>query len=95
MFTIHHGGPQQVELITAHYEDNDQLYVALEQGDELYADLSVCVPGVTLKRDEFVFKTYSENEGLLKAMLYTGKIKLVRTIDHALGTLPICLLCDE
>ena len=93
MFTLHHNGPQQVEIITKRYVDDDQLYVALEERDGgLYADLSVCLEGVPLDHDEFVFKTYSGNEGLLRAMITTGRIQVVRTINHPIGRLPICRL---
>jgi len=92
MFTLYHHGRQQVEIITGRYVDDDQLYVSLDQNGELYADLSVCLPGVSLASEEFVFKTYSGNEGLLPAMLSTGKIGIVRTISHPIGALPVCRL---
>lgn len=92
MFTLYHHGPQQVELITRRYVDDNQLYVRLEQNGDLYADLSVCLPGLPLASDEFVFKTWSGNEGLLTAMLNTGKTEIVRTINHPLGDLPVCRL---
>ena len=92
MFTLHHHGPQQVTLITGRYVDDDQLYVSLEQNGDLYADLSVCLPGVPLASDEFVFKTYSGNEGLLNAMLVAGRLEIVRTIIHPIGFPPVCRL---
>src|SRR4051794_36853865 len=51
-----HGGGLAVQLIDA------------SDGMD-YATVSVNVRGVTLADDEFVFKTYSENEGLLEGML--------------------------
>ncbi|MGB7324205.1 MAG: hypothetical protein WBD31_05000 [Rubripirellula sp.] len=92
MFTIYHHGQQRLELITGRYNDDNQLYVSLEQDGELYADLSVCLPGVPLADGEFIFKTYSGNEGLLEAMMYTGRIKVVRTVNPPMGMLPVCRL---
>ncbi|WP_442505092.1 hypothetical protein SH528x_003865 [Novipirellula sp. SH528] len=93
MFILHHHGLQQVEFDIRRYVDDNQLYVALVQMDgDLYADLSVCIPGVPLAEGEFIFKTYSGNEGLLQAMMSTGKIEIVRTINPPLGFLPVCRL---
>lgn len=56
---------------------------------EPYATVSINVPGVPLPADEFVFKTYSENEGLLEAMLAAGVVELAGR-DTDLG--PVCRL---
>ena len=93
MFTLYHHGQQQVELVTGRYADDDQLYVTLNLIDgDRYADLSVCLSGFPLADDEFIFKTYSGNEGLLEVMMYTGRIKVVRKINPPLGILPVCRL---
>lgn len=93
MFSLYHHGQQRLAIITGRYTDNDQLYVALEEPNgDLYADLSVCLPEVPLVEGEFIFKTYSGNEGLLPAMMHTGIIKVVRTVKPPLGMLPVCRL---
>jgi hypothetical protein len=92
MITIQHHGPQRVKIITGRYCDDNQLYVTLDQNGELYADLSVCLVGVPLDDDEFVFKTYGENQGLYQAMIDAEKIRMVRIINHSLGDLPVCRL---
>ncbi|EMI16458.1 hypothetical protein RMSM_06616 [Rhodopirellula maiorica SM1] len=93
MFNLYHHGQQHVKIFTGRYADNDQLYVALEdKNGELYADLSVCISGIPLARDEFVFKTYSGNEGLLEAMMHTRRIRVVRIVNPTLGMLPVCRL---
>ena len=93
MFNLYHHGQQRLDLITRRYNDNDQLYVALEEpNSDLYADLSVCIPDFPLAEGEFIFKTYSGNEGLLEAMMHTSRIKVVRTIELPLGMLPVCRL---
>ncbi len=71
----------------------------LDEGedDELYATVSVDIEDVELSEDEFVFKTYSENEGLLKEMLAA---RIVRTtgrfaeVGYA-GLQPICRLLKQ
>jgi hypothetical protein len=62
----------------------------IDESDGMYfATASINVKGLNLSDDEFVFKTYSENEGLLEAMLAAGVIGLTgRSVD--LG--PICRL---
>ncbi|KAA1258608.1 hypothetical protein LF1_11300 [Rubripirellula obstinata] len=93
MFNLYHHGQQRLDLITGRYTDNDQFYVALEEPNgDLYADLSVCLPEIPLADGEFIFKTYSGNEGLLEAMMHTRRIKVVRTVNTPLGMLPVCRL---
>ena len=41
-----------------------------------FATVSINVEGLDLADNEFVFKTYSENEGLLEAMLAAGAVEL-------------------
>ncbi len=62
--------------------------------DEPYTVVSVNVEGVSLADDEFVFKTYSENAGLLEVMLEAGVIETVgRSVEVGMaGPQPICRL---
>ena len=64
-----------------------ELFTVLDH--EPWATVSVNVDGVSLPSDEFVFKTYSENEGLLEAMLAAGFVELTR---KSAGVGPICRL---
>lgn len=46
-----------------------------ESDGEFFTTVSIFVHGLELANDEFVFKTYSENEGLLDAMLAAGIVE--------------------
>lgn len=71
-----HGGGLAVQLI--------------DEADGMpYATVSVNFEGLTLKDDEFVFKTYSENEGLLEELLAADVIGLTGQSTE-LG--PVCRL---
>ena len=61
---------------------------------EQYATVSIHVHGVCLAADEFVFKTYSENEGLLESMLNAGFVEATgRSVQLSFGEpQPICRL---
>jgi hypothetical protein len=80
----------KVTVRTDHYAHGGGLAVELYCEDgEPYATVSINVPGVPLSADEFVFKTYSENEGLLEAMLDAGVVELA---GRSVGLEPICRL---
>lgn len=73
------------------YDHGGSLAVLLfeEETGEPFATASVNVEGVELADDELVFKTYSENEGLLEAMLDAGIVAMTgRSADVG----PICRL---
>lgn len=76
-----HGAGLAVELID-------------EEDGTPYATASVNVEGVELAGDEFVFKTYSENEGLLQAMLQAGVIAMTGRYAEVgfAGPQPVCRL---
>jgi len=95
MFTINFHGRHQVEIATGRYCDNDQLYVCLEQHGELFAGVSVCFPGISLKPDEFIFKTYGENTGLFQAMIDAERVVMVNLIDTPMDFLPVCRLSES
>jgi hypothetical protein len=87
----HAGMPIAVSVHTDRYTHGGGLAVQLiDDADGMdYATLSVNVQGTSLADDEFVFKNYSENEGLLEAMLGAAVVELTgRSCD--LG--PICRL---
>lgn len=76
-----HGGGLVVEVID-------------EEDGMPYATVSVNLGISSLADDEFVFKTYSENEGLLEAMLAAGIVERTeRTVEVGMaGAQPICRL---
>src|SRR5437763_1944588 len=79
-----------VSVVTDEYTHGGGLAVHLVCEDgEPYATVSVNVEGVRLAADEFVFKTYSENEGLIQAMLAAGAVAITGRIC-SVG--PICRL---
>jgi hypothetical protein len=90
-FTLHRFGESwKLSVLTDHYLHGGRLAVQLlcEDG-EPFATVSVNVDGVRLATDEFVFKTYSENEGLLEVMLAAGFVELTGQCAE-IG--PICRL---
>jgi hypothetical protein len=82
-----------VRIVTDRYAANDRLAVFLYRGHELYAIASVCIGNPPLAEDEFLFKTYTENEGLMRAMIQHGFIEWTgRCYGCSLGLVPICRL---
>jgi hypothetical protein len=74
--TLTHFGRQvTVSVHAERYHHGGGLAVQLMEDGEDYATLSVNVAGVPLKDDEFVAKTYSENEGLLEGLLAAGVVE--------------------
>jgi hypothetical protein len=96
MVRIDHYGLKEVEIQTDRYQ-NGRLAVELLQNGEDYASVSVNLPMEKIGHDEFVFKTYSENEGLYEALLRPGVIEWTgRTAgDKTLGPLPVCRLRSQ
>lgn len=93
MVCIDHYGLREVEIDTGRYP-NGRLAVQLLSRGEDYATVSVNLPMERLSPDEFVFKTYSENEGLFEELLRVGAIEWTgRTAGNAaIGPLPVCRL---
>lgn len=96
MVRIDHYGLKEVEIHTGRYQ-NGRLAVQLVSQGEGYATVSVNLPMESVGHDEFVFKTYSENEGLYEALLQAGVIEWTgRTAGtRTLGPLPICRLTER
>lgn len=93
MFTFFHAGQAHQGLIeTDRYTYGGGIAVKLIADGEDYAMLSVNIPSVDLGADEFLFKTYSENEGLLEAMLAASVITVIGTEHTATGPMPVCRL---
>src|SRR5436190_9246155 len=81
----------RVVVLTERYMHGGRLAVQLvEQATgEFVATVSVNVPDVRLADDEFVFKTYSENEGIIEQLLAAGFVQMTGR-DADIG--PICRL---
>jgi hypothetical protein len=69
-----------VKLAIYDYRDSGRLAVFLERGAETYWCLSVNIPEVALATDEFIAKTYSENEGVLDQLADAGLVEYVRGV---------------
>ena len=90
MFSFTHlGDVRQGSLQLGTYPTGN-LAVQLVADGEDYATLSVNMQDVTLAASEFLFKTYSENDGLLEAMIAAGTVVVIRIEDTAAGSLPVC-----
>jgi len=59
---------------------------------EPYGTVSTNVDGVDLAEDEFIAKDYSENEGLVEAMVAAGIVEIRGQLE---GIGPICRLLDK
>jgi hypothetical protein len=91
---MHAGKPRKVSVQTDRYTHGGGLAVQLiDEEDGLpYATVSVNVNGVPLEDGEFVFKTYSENEGLIEEMIRSG---IVETTGRFAEIGPICRLLAQ
>lgn len=93
-FEFNKYGPCDLRVETSRYE-RAGLAVLLNDAvdDEPFTVASVNVPGLALAA-EFVFKTYSENDGLLEAMTRAGIVEQTgRFVDVGVaGAQPICRL---
>lgn len=73
-----------------------QLMDPTEEGMD-YATVSINL-GVPLQDDEFVFKTYSENEGLLEALVDARVVEMTgrfAEVGGFVGRQPICRLAER
>lgn len=85
-----YGPPRTVSVQTDQYVHGGLAVQLVDESDGMpFATVSIKVPDVTLKDDEFVFKTYSENEGLLEQLLAAGAVE--RT-GRSVPIGPICRL---
>lgn len=75
---------------------NGRLAVVLHDEESGYAKLSINVPEYkNIAEGEFVFKNYSENEGLYEEMLRLGVIKPTgKYASSGYVSCPICTLCE-
>jgi hypothetical protein len=89
----HLGNQVTVSIHTERYSFGGGLAVQLIRRDEEYATVSVNA-GSRLADDEFVFKTYSENEGILEGLLAAGVVEKAGQFVQCgfAGPQPVCRL---
>ena len=62
-------------------------------GDPVVAIATVNIPEIPLESDEVIIKDYSENEGMLKALLTAGIVaEPHRFVGSGFVTMPVCRL---
>lgn len=94
LFSISYfGRTLSVHIETGSYP-NGKLAVQLSDDEGNSFMLSTNIWGVALASDEFVFKTYTENEGLLEQVVAHGDVELTGRFVPAgfAGPQPICRL---
>jgi len=82
-------GRTALELVA--WEDNeaDEIY----EGEPI-ATCTINIPECSLAADEVIIKDYSENEGMLQALLDAKVVELTgREVQSGFITAPICILC--
>lgn len=92
MVRINFYGQHDVTVVCDRYSSNDRLAVFIEENKEPFATVSVNLPNEPMERDEFVVKSYSENQGLFDALLAEGVIGFTGRCSASMN-LPICCLC--
>lgn len=93
-FEFNKYGPRKLSVLTDQYKFGGGLVVELiDETGEPYTRVSTNCE-VQLAHDEFVFKTYSENDGLLEAMVAAGIVETTgRFVEVGMaGPQPICRL---
>jgi hypothetical protein len=86
------GGSRDVDIETGRYP-NDRLAVQLVENGEDFATVSVNLPDEAIDPNEFAFKNYSENDGLLEELVRAKVIELTGKTTRAM-LLPICRLTE-
>lgn len=75
--------------------NHGRLAVELHDEEGVYCRLSVNVPEVALAPDEFLFKNYSENQGLLEEMIRLGLVAPTgTTVAVNMVQAAVCKLTD-
>lgn len=97
-FTLRRFGEQNLRFAVGQYQNssNTAVQIISADGGEEYAMISVNVPGVLLREGDFVFKGYSENEGLLPELLAASLVEVTGGMVQVgmAGTQLICRLAD-
>lgn len=94
MVIVQHFGTKSLAITTDRYSNNDRLAVFALTDGEPYTDLSVNMPEEELADGEFVFRTYSENEGLFEQLVDAGAVRFTGRFTRNPMRLPICRLSE-
>lgn len=92
MVIVQHFGTRDLAILTDRYANNDRLAVFAVENGEPYTDLSVNMPEEALADGEFIFKTYTENEGLFEQFVEAGAVEFTGRYTGSRVSLPICRL---
>ena len=84
-------------LCTVEFEEyqNGRIAIELIEKDtgEPYTTATINMPNVPLAKDEVIIKNYSENEGVLDALVKAGVVsKPIRTVPAGFATADVCKL---
>lgn len=72
---------------------NGRIAIELVENGEPVAVATVNLPNENLEADEIAIKDYSENEGMLRALLYGGVVTTpIRFVNIGFVKIPICKL---
>ena len=86
------GGTRDIDIEIGRYL-NERLSVQLTENGEDFATVSVNLPDEAIGPNEFAFKNYSENEGLLEELRRAKVIELTGRVTRSM-LLPICRLTE-
>lgn len=93
MFEFTHWNETFKGHIVKHQYGNGRLAVQLFTVEGQYATLSVNVPDAPLNEGEFIFKTYSENQGLFEEMLQLEGVEPTEEfLPVGYEICPVCVL---
>jgi hypothetical protein len=84
---------EELDVKFDHYVSNDRIAIELTQNGEPYVMASVNVPDFKIKRNQVFIKNYSENDGVLKALVQGGVIE--HTGFKYNGMFDLCRLTKE
>lgn len=85
------------EVYFSHYIESDAIALILVKPgtDEIIARASINIPEANIKNNEIAIKNYSENEGMLEALIKAGVVadpRITLKLDYHTHTIdiPVC-----
>lgn len=86
---------EDVKFVLAEYQNGGTALIAVS-GYEQHK-LSVNLPSFPLPREYVFIKSYSENEGVLEALLELGIVTQVKaaSVQSRYVSFPLCKICQE
>jgi len=88
---------EELEVVFEKYADNDRTAIQLVNEDGmLYATATVNLPDIELEEDVVAIKNYSENKGMLKALMEAEIIDgIVGQVPQGYVLIPLCRLSEK